>query len=283
MSERLDCAVIGAGPAGLSAAINLHQRGKTVRVFGHGAGMLTRAQQVDNFLGMPGMTGPQMQARFEEHAAELGIVPEQIKVSNVMPFGDVFMLNLNGDIIEASSIVLACGVVRAKPVPGEEDYQQGVSVCATCDGMLYRGKKILVWGLADDAPEEANFLARIGCQVTYIAAKRPAELDESVPFVAGALQQIGGEGKVEYGVVAGEKLPCDGVFLLRQSVAPASLIPGLAVDNGYVVVNRDMSTNVPGVFAAGDVTGTPLQLSKAVGEGLIAGLSCAGWLDRPKG
>ena len=283
MSERLDCAVIGAGPAGLSAAINLHQRGKTVRVFGHGAGMLSRAQQVDNFLGMPGVTGPQMQASFEQHAAQLGIVPEQIKVSNVMPFGDLFMLNLNGDIIEASSVVLACGVVRAKPVPGEETLQQGVSVCATCDGMLYRGKDILVWGLADDAPEEANFLARIGCHVTYIAAKRPEALDPAIPFVAGALQEIGGTSTVEYGVVAGQKMPCQGIFLLRQAVAPAALIPGLAVDNGYVVVDRTMATNVPGVFAAGDVTGTPLQISKAVGEGLIAGLSCAGWLDRQQG
>ncbi len=280
MSERLDCAVIGAGPAGLSAAVNLHQRGKTVRVFGHGIGMLERAQQVDNHLGMYGLTGPEMQRSFEKHAADLGITPEQIKVSNVMPFDGHFMLNLNGDILEASSVVLACGVVRAKPIPGEEDYQQGVSVCATCDGMFYRGKKVLVWGLAEDAAAEANFLARIGCQVTFIAAKQPEELDPAIPFVKGALQRIGGEGKVEYGEVAGQQLPCDGVFLLRQAVAPSTLLPGLAVENGSVVVDRSMATNIPGVFAAGDITGAPLQISKAVGEGLVAALNCAAWLDK---
>lgn len=280
MSERLDCAIVGAGPAGLSAAVNLHQRGKTVRVFGHGTGMLSRAQQVDNHLGMHGLTGPQMQASFEKHAAELGIVPEQIKVSNIMPFDGYFMLNLNGDILEASSVVLACGVVRANPIPGEEDFQQGVSVCATCDGMFYRGKKVLVWGLAEDAPAEANFLARIGCEVTYIAGKRPDELDPAIPFVQGGLQKIGGEGKVEYGEVAGQKLPCDGVFLLRQAVAPSTLLPGLEVENGTVVVDRNMATNIPGVFAAGDITGAPLQISKAVGEGLVAALNCAAWLDK---
>ena len=280
MSERLDCAIIGAGPAGLSAAVNLHQRGKTVRVFGHGSGMLASAQQVDNHLGMPGLTGPQMQAQFEAHAAQLGIVAENIKVSNIMPFDGYFMLNLNGDILEASSVILACGVVRAKPIPGEMDYQQGVSVCATCDGMLFRGKKILVWGLAEDAPEEANFLHRIGCDVTYIASKRPAALEADIPFVAGALTKIGGEGKVEYGVAGGQQLPCEGVFLLRQAVAPGTLLPELNVDNGFVVTDRSMATNVPGVFAAGDLVGPPLQISKAVGEGLVAGLSCAAWLDK---
>ena len=243
--------------------------------------MLTRAQQVDNHLGMPGLTGPELQARFEEHAASLGIVPENIKVSNVMPFGDLFMLNLNGDILEASSVILACGVVQAKPVPGEQDFPMGgVSVCATCDGMFYRGKKILVWGLAEDAPAEANFLARIGCEVTYIAGKRPADLDEAIPFVSGRLERIGGDGKVEFGVAGGQQLPCEGVFLLRQAVAPTALVPGLEVENGCVVVDRHMATNIPGFFAAGDVTGAPLQLSKAVGEGLVAGLSCAAWLDR---
>ena len=102
MSEAmLDCAVVGGGPAGLSAAINLHQRGKSVRVLGAGAGLLAKAERVDNYLGLPGLSGSEMLAAFADHARSLGIVPEAGRVANVLPMGDRFMLNFDGNILEA--------------------------------------------------------------------------------------------------------------------------------------------------------------------------------------
>ena len=161
--KMLDCAVVGGGPAGLSAAINLHQRGKSVRVLGAAPCFLEKAERVDNYLGLPGLSGGEMLRAFADHAAQLGIRPEPGRVANILPMGDHFMLNFSGDILEARTVVLACGVAKAKPVEGEAEFLgRGVSYCATCDGMLYRGKAVLVWGLSPEAAGEANFLASIG-------------------------------------------------------------------------------------------------------------------------
>lgn len=281
MDKRLDCAIVGGGPAGLSAAINLHQRGKTVRVLGAAPGLLAKAEQVDNYLGMPAVTGEEMLARFADHAAALGIHPEPGRVANLMPLDGYHMINFNGEILEASTVILACGVAKAAPVPGEAELLgSGVSYCATCDGMLYRGRTVAVWGLAPDAAAEANFLASIGCRVTFVAGRRPEELDAAIPFVAGGVKRVLGQGRVSGILVGGQELPCEGVFILRAAIAPDTLLPGLETKDGFVSVDRHMATNLPGVFAAGDVTGAPLQVAKAVGEGLIAALSAAEWLDK---
>ena len=120
-----------------------------------------------------------------------------------------------------------------------------------------------VLGYSDSARREADFLREIGCSVTYF--HRPKEC------------RIEGDTQVKAVVCDGERTAVDGVFLLRPTVAPTDLFPGLAVDNGYVSVDRRMATNLPGLFAAGDCTGGPLQVAKAVGEGLIAGQSAAAW------
>ena len=119
----------------------------------------------------------------------------------------------------------------------------------------------------------------IGCNVTYVGGSRPELLQEGVPFVKGTSIAVKGEGKVSALEVDGTSIPCQGVFILRQSVAPTDLLPGLKVDNGAIVVDRKMSTGMEGVFAAGDCTGGPLQISKAVGEGLVAALSACEWID----
>jgi len=164
METNFDCIVVGAGPAGLSAALNLRQRGKTVLVVHSGETLLAKAEQVDNYLGMPGLSGKQMMERFTQHARDAGAVLRKGRAGNVMPFGGRFMVNLDGDILETGAVVLACGVSKAKPVPGEAELLgRGVSYCATCDGMLYRGRAVAVWGLSPEAPQEANFLHGIGC------------------------------------------------------------------------------------------------------------------------
>ena len=283
MSEAvLDCAVVGGGPAGLSAAVNLCQRGKTVRVLRGAAGLLAKAERVDNYLGLPGLSGGEMLAAFAAHARTLGIEAEKGRVANILPFDGRYMLNFDGNILTARSVVLACGAARAKPVPGEAELLgRGVSYCATCDGMLYRGREVVVWGLAPDAAAEANFLASIGCSVRFVAPKRPAELDEAVPFVPGAVRAALGADALEgVEVTGGGTLAAQGLFILRGAIAPDALLPGLAIADGFVRVDRKMATNLPGVFAAGDLTGAPLQVAKAVGEGLIAGLSAAEYLDK---
>ena len=130
--------------------------------------------------------------------------------------------------------------------------------------MLYRGKPVAVLGYSDSARREADFLREIGCSVTYFHRPRTCT--------------IRGDTVVRSVTCDGETADVAGVFLLRPAMAPADLFPGLELDNGYVTVDRRMATNLPGLFAAGDCTGGPLQVAKAVGEGLIAGQSAAAYV-----
>ena len=274
METNFDCIVIGAGPAGLSAALNLRQRGKTVLVVHSGETLLAKAEQVDNYLGMPGLSGKQMMERFTQHARDAGAVLRKGRAGNVMPFGGRFMVNLDGDILETGAVVLACGVSKAKPVPGEAELQgRGVSYCATCDGMLYRGRAVAVWGLSPEAPQEANFLHGIGCSVTYIAGRRPDTLEAGVAFRAGRVEAVEGGAAVE--AARRIKTPCTG----SAATPPDALVPGLALENGFVKTDAAMRTNIPGLFAAGDMTGKPLQVANAVGDGLVAALAAVDYLD----
>jgi thioredoxin reductase (NADPH) len=191
------------------------------------------------------------------------------------------MLTVGSEVYQSKVLVLASGVVRQVKFPGEQEYLgRGVSYCATCDGMLYRGKSVVVVGRSKDAPHEANFLKGLGCQVTYVSQKDPEGLDSEIPVVKANRLEIQGAQMVTGLVADGTVLPCEGVFVLRDAVASTDLLPQLETKQGSVVVDRAMATNIPGVFAAGDCTGAPLQIAKAVGEGHIAGLSAADYLDK---
>ena len=155
-----------------------------------------------------------------------------------------------------------------------------MSYCATCDGMLYRGKPVAVVGRSKDAPLEANYLQSIGCQVTYVSAREPEGLDRAIPWVKANKLAVKGEQAVTALEADGAELPCSGVFILREAVAPTDLLPDLETEGGFIKVDRTMATNLPGVFAAGDCTGLPLQAAKAVGEGHVAALSACEYLDR---
>lgn len=261
-----DVLVIGGGPAGLSAAVNVRARGKSVLVVSNPPeeSPLWKAERVDNHLGMPHRSGAELLREFQRHAEAAGVEFRTGKVLSTVRSGEEWYVSIGSDMENARALVLAAGVARGKKFPGEEKLLgRGVSYCATCDGMLYRGKAVAVLGYSDTARREADFLAGIGCSVTYFDRPRTCE--------------IGGEDQVNSVTCDGETVPVEGVFLLRPTMAPTDLFPGLALEQGYVAVNRKMATNLPGVFAAGDCTGGPLQVSKAVGEGLIAGQSAAAW------
>ena len=200
---------------------------------------------------------------------------------NIMPLNGTFYIGVGSELVQARAVVLAPGVVRRAKFPGEAEHMgAGVSYCATCDGMLYRNRDVVVAGRSAEAPEEANYLHGLGCRVTYTAPVRPEELSPEIPFVKAAKIEVCGDGKVTSVKADGQEIPCDGVFILRSAVAPNDLLPNLELKDGYIAVDRDMATNIPGVFAAGDCTGQPLQISKAVGEGQVAGHRAAEHLDR---
>ncbi len=279
---KYDIIVLGSGPAGLSAAVTARGRNKSVLVIGNRwqDSPLARAERVDNYLGMPGMSGMEMLEAFQRHAQEMGVEMVTGKVLSIMEW-EGFHLTVGSQLYQGSALILAPGVVRQAKFPGEETYLgRGVSYCATCDGMLYRNKPVAVVGRSKDAPHEAAYLKSIGCQVVYVAPKRPDQLEEDIPFIQAAKLAVKGEQTVTALEADGADIPVNGVFILREAVAPGDLIPGLTLEKGAIQVDRSMATSVPGVFAAGDATGAPLQVSKAVGEGLIAALSACEYLDR---
>jgi thioredoxin reductase (NADPH) len=228
---------------------------------------LYKAEAVDNYPGFRGASGADLHGAMLRHALDMGVELLTKRVISAMPSGNGFFVSAGTDIYECRALILATGVVQSSAYPGEKELLgRGVSYCATCDGMLYRGKKVAVIGLSADAEEEAEFLRSLGCQVLYF--NKPQKY------------QIMGKDRVEAISVAGEEHPVEGVFILRNTLAMSSLLPGVEMEGSHIKVGRDMSTSIPGVFAAGDCTGRPYQIAKAVGEGNVAALSAVSWIDR---
>ena len=265
--KNYDIAIVGAGPAGMTAALYAARAGKSVLLLEEGfyGGQIIQSNKVENYPGAPEIGGVELAERMMAQLAAVGIPSTYGQVKGIVREGRDFLVQTDAGDYLAGAVILATGVGHRKlEVPGEEALiGRGVSFCATCDGMLYRNRPVAVLGYSESARREAEFLEGIGCQVKYFDRPRVCE--------------ITGEGQVSAVTCDGETENVDGVFILRPSMAPTELFPGLAVENGYVVVDRKMQTNLPGVFAAGDCTGGPLQVSKAVGEGLIAGQSAAAY------
>ena len=287
MEQIWDCIVI----AGLSAALNLRRRGRTVLVLSGGAPLLEKAELVDNYLGMPGVTGKEMMERFRAHAAAQGAVLKAQRAGNVMPMGDTFLVGAGSDMYTSRAVILACGVSKAGYVPGEAEYLgRGVSYCATCDGMLYRGKTVVVVGGGNSAAEDALFLSRV-CKKVYLVHRGAVltasksywtalQKAENVEFIwnSRVVELLYGSvvtGVVLEGVESGNRseLACDGVFIAVGRIPNTGLFHGvLEMDAaGYLIADETTRTALPGVFAVGDVRTKPLrQIITAAADGAVA-------------
>ena len=331
--------IVGAGPAGLSAALTARARGRQVLLLSnrYSASPLAKAAYIDNYPGVAAVSGLALLGAMTEQALAAGAELINERVISILPMGESFALSTGSEVYDAKAIILAVGTAKVPSLPGESEYLgRGVSYCATCDGMLFRGRRVLVYGLNEEAVGEANFLAGIGCDVVFVAPSVEAAsgLVDTIEVQVGRLTAVvgdglgvtgaryrlssrgagggarggaaagtGGEpdvagaGREPAAAVAGSEpaaagagcaagagsstgagrveieTDCQAVFILRPAIAPDALVGGLALTDGNIAVGLDMSTSIPGVFAAGDCTGKPLQIAKAVGEGQIAGLS----------
>ena len=281
----MDVAIVGKGPAGWSCAMTARMRGLSVAVIApkDDASMLRKAERVDNYPGLPQVGGEKMLDIFRQQALSLGVEEKNGLVRSIMPTGESFMLLVENDVVEARTVVLCMGAGKPVLLPGEEELVgRGVSYCATCDGMFYRGKRVAMISYTEQGAEETHFLSGVVGQLDYYIGKNHrtdgvAPGATIVPEKVKALAQD--ENGIRLTTDQGEHV-YDGVFIYRSAVALDMLLPDLKVEGGAIVTDRNMSTNVPGVFAAGDCTGKPLQIPKAVGEGNIAALSCAEYLTK---
>ena len=284
--ERYDVAVIGTGPAGLSAAVTAKIRNKSVLLLGSRdlSPKVTKAHAIRNYLGLPNIPGDRLAAAFQASLDDVGLAVTEEKITAAYAMGDYFALQGAGGIYEARALILATGVVPGRMIPGEEALLgRGVSYCATCDAMLYRGKTVAVIGYSAAEEREAAFLAEVAASVAYFPMYENVEnLPESVSIVREKPVEITQADGLREIVTAEGRHRFDGVFILRESISPAQLVPGIEIENNHVKVDRSMATNLPGCFACGDVVGLPYQYIKAAGEGNIAALSAAAYLDRKK-
>lgn len=273
----LDIAIVGGGPAGWSAAITARMRNREVCVFSPAeeSTWLYKAEKVDNYPGMPGISGKAMLEAFERQAVTMGASVKRAVVRQIMDGGDAFMLLADNEVVEARTVILAMGTARPKPLPGEAEYLgRGVSYCGTCDGMFYRGKKVAVLSSGEQGIHEANFLVDLASELLYLPLKKHVTegLDSRVRVVWEKPLKIEEESGGLAVVTDKGRHDALGVFIFRPAVAIDQLLPGLQTEGAFIPVNRSMETNLPGVYAAGDCTGHPLQIAKAVGEGNIAAI-----------
>lgn len=283
MEGRYEVAIIGTGPAGLEAALTLKNRNKNFVLIGSRnlSNKVEKAHAIQNYLGLPNVSGKDMMKAFQDHIDSMGIKITEERVSAVYAMGEYFALQAGEGMIEAEAVILATGVVAGKTLSGEDALLgRGVSYCATCDAALYRGKNVIVIGYSAKEEEEAEFLSGMAAKVTYIPMyNEPVELPEKVSIVRGKPVEIKAEGGVKKVVTDQGEYEADGIFVLRDAISPGQLVPGLETDGSHVVVDRKMCASLPGCFAAGDIVGTPYQYIKAAGEGNIAAISAAAYVD----
>lgn len=284
--ERYDIAIIGTGPAGVSAALTAANRNKRILLLGSRkmSGKVAGAHEIRNYPGLPFVKGEEMAAAFLDQLDRMGIPVTEKRVGAVYAMGDYFALQIGEEMTEAETVILATGVVQGKPLPGEqENLGKGVSYCATCDAPLYRGRTAAVIGYSPREETEAAFLCEVCERVTYFPQYgAEPDLPEKAEIIREKAEGIlKGESGLAVKTEKGE-YPADGVFVLREAAAPGQLVPGLETEGPHVKVNRAMETNLPGVFACGDITGTPYQYVKAAGEGNVAAISAAAYIDRKK-
>lgn len=285
MEKRYDIAVIGSGPAGLTAAINSKVRNKDVIIFGNKniSYKLMKAPKINNYLGFYDITGEQLKNKFSEHIAKMGIEITEERINAVYAMGEYFCLMVNEKAYEAKTIILASGIEYTKPLEGEEQFLgKGVGYCATCDAPLYKNKTVTIVGYTKEAEKEANYVNELAAKLYYVPMYRSEyKLNDNIELVEDKPVKIIGQDRVEKLILRTKEIETDGLFVLKESVSPAQLVPGLLVED-HIVVDRSMKTNIEGCFAAGDCTGKPYQYQKAAGEGLVAALSAVEYLDSKK-
>lgn len=290
-----DLAIIGAGPAGLTAGIYGVRAGFNTVIIDFsdvGGGQVLTTYEVDNYPGLPGISGFDLGMKLKEHAEGAGVSFIEANVTGLDVNNSIKKILTDSESIEARAIIIATGATHNHlDIPGEEELAgMGVSYCATCDGAFFKNRITAVIGGGDVALEDALFLAR-ACSKVYLIHRRDSfrganTLQEAVKnspnieiIYDTVVESIGGSDQVESLHVKNTKnqresdLAVDGVFIAVGTHPTTDYIKGIVdmTDSGYVIAGEDCKTNVPGVFVAGDARTKALrQIITAAADGANA-------------
>jgi thioredoxin reductase (NADPH) len=291
-----DVVIIGAGPAGLAAGIYAARAGLQCVILEKGVagGQVLTSPSIENYPGFPEVTGMKLMETMAEHARKYVDIREGEEVLRVRG-GEKFELMTVSGRYTCRALILSTGAYHRKlDVPGEEGMTgKGVSYCATCDGFFYKGKEVVVVGGGNTALTDALYLNSIGCKVTIIHRRNAFRADKHLQESISRLRipvmfDTVVDEIIEGDAVASVRLrdlktgvlnvkPTDGVFIAVGEVPSSQLASelGLEMDHGgFIVVDKSFRTNVPFVYACGDVSGGIRQIVAAVHGGAAAALSC---------
>lgn len=291
--------VIGSGPAGLSAALYLKRAGKNVIVIEkeyEGTGQIMQSICVENYLGLPSVSGETLGERFRQHVLDTGVLFLEDEVQKILYNGNIWNLSLSsGKSIEAETILYAAGTVpKTLGIPGEREYLgRGISYYAYCDGSLYGGKEAAVIGGGDTALDDALYLSEL-CRKVYLIHRRAefrgneATLEilkkrENVEIITeSSVKRAEGHKKLEMIFLDnGRELSVSGLFVAVGSIPASDMIKDYVERdlNGYVIAKEDGITVAPGLFVAGDVRTKKLrQVITAASDGANAAASAINYL-----
>ncbi|MCD8201159.1 MAG: NAD(P)/FAD-dependent oxidoreductase [Clostridia bacterium] len=283
---RYGIAILGAGPAGISAAVNATILGKSVIWLGDGMDRTdaARAEKVRNYIGLPDVSGKELAAAFMEHAESFGLSPLGEVVTGVYKGEDGFTCFVGTESFDAEAVIICCGMKGTKTAEGEEKFVgKGISYCATCDGFLYKGKTVGVY-LDDKKYEaEAKYICGLAGKAYLFPLYRGCGIERAnVEVIMKKPTAFRGDSRLRRVVFGRDGRDVDGMFILKSALPFSTLAPGLELCDGHVKVDHGMRTNIEGLFAAGDCTGRPYQYAKAVGEGNTAAHSAVEYIDSIK-
>ena len=311
MSNILDCAIIGGGPAGLTAGLYATRGGlENVTMFEKGmpGGQITQSSEIENYPGVTGdITGMDLMMPWPEQCQKFGLKHDMSEVKQITKNGNVFQVIKSDDsVVEAHSVIVCTGSSpRRAGFKGEEEFfGKGVSTCATCDGFFYKGKEVAVIGGGDTALEEALYLAKI-CSKVYLIHRRDTfraapntvkrvEENEKIELVLNAVpDEVYGDASGVNGIKVKSKdgelrdIVVPGVFtFVGNDVNHQTLIQENGTflcdmnEQGQVIVDLSMKTSTAGLFAAGDMRiEAPKQVVSAAGDGAVAAISAIAYVD----
>lgn len=276
-----DVIIIGAGPAGISASLYTQRANiKTLIIYSDDLSALEKTSKIDNYYGFSkGIGGKELYQEGIEQAKNLGVEIKKEEVTKIEMIEKGFLVVTEQDNYQSKAIILATGNKKNKPkIKGIEKFEgKGISYCAVCDGFFYRNRSIGVIGSGNYAITETNELINIASNITILTngEQAPEFRADNVTIDTKKIEEIHGNQKVEEIEFSDHsKLKVDGIFV-AQGVAGSTEFAkklGAMTKQDKIVVNENMETNIPGLYACGDCTGGLLQISKAVYEGATAGM-----------
>lgn len=293
--------IIGAGPAGISAALYAARGNMNPLVINNGIGALEKAEKIENYYGLEQpLSGKELYERGISQAETLGVRILDAEVLGINGF-DTFTVKTTAGDFDTVSVILATGGKRSAPkIPGLKKFEgRGVSYCAVCDAFFYRGKEVAVVGNGEFALHEAEELRNVTQDVTIYTDGKEPEFSREHPIAVNTMkiQAIEGDDKVsgllmqsdtaaqDAEVPENSFYPADGVFVALGTAGSTEIARQMGAeitDKGNIKTDEEMATTIPGLFAAGDCTGGLLQVSKAVYEGSMAAISAGKYVRHKK-